>query len=427
MKLLLVILAFNLMILIHELGHFLMAKLFRVKVLEFSLFVGKKIWSRQYGDTVYSLRTIPIAAYVKMEGEEEHAEGMTSYSSKPIWQRVLIILGGPLANILSAVLAIAIVFSVRDVDITKIAHVEDESPAAISGLQVGDRVLSYNGKRTHTPSDFFMYAYFNKEEPVYLDIERNKERKSLVFAPQTNRRVYLMGAVFHTQKGTFVEEVTPGSPAMNEGILPGDEILTMNGQRVLDFAQIKDVIQSSEGNPIIIELMRGDDEIRLALTPRVHTEEMYLGLVFQRQKLSFFPAIRHAGIFVYSNVRNVGYTLNLLTSRKAKVTDMSGPLGIVAVMNSVVNRSVGFGDLALDLLDIFAIISIAIGATNLIPFPPLDGSKLVFLGIESVFKKPIPIKIEAGISMVGMTLLMLLALFVTYGDITKIFTGFFSK
>jgi regulator of sigma E protease len=415
------------MIIIHELGHFLFAKLFKVHVKEFSLFVGPKIWAKKYGETVYTLRTIPIAAYVKMEGEEEQSDRDDAYNKKPVWQRILIILGGPMANILSALVAIAIVFTLTSVDTTKISYIEEGSPAFEAGLLEGDRILSYDGRRTYTPTDFLIYSYFNRAEPVNLQVDRNGERRDLRFQPASDVKSYLMGASFVIDEGAIIQGITPQAPADLTGLKVGDEILSIDGQAVENIVDIRQNIAQGEGNPVEILVRRDlEEDFTVTLTPVEQLEEMVIGLRFSSEEMSFFPALKHSGYYVFSSVKNVGYTIRLLTSGKAKVTDMSGPIGIVATMNAVVSRSVGVKELAIDLLDIFAMISIAIGATNLIPFPPLDGSKLVFLGVEAIIRKPVPVQVEAAISMVGMALLLLLVVFITYADITKLFSGVFS-
>jgi len=427
LRLILVILAFNIMIIIHELGHFLFAKLFKVHVKEFSLFVGPKIWAKQYGETVYTLRTIPIAAYVKMEGEEEQSDREDAYNKKPVWQRILIILGGPMANILSALVAIAIVFSLTTVDTTKISFIENGSPADVAGLLEGDRIISYDGRRTYTPMDFLIYAYFDREKPVNLQIDRNGEKKELTFQPASNIKTYLIGASFSIDKGAVIQGINPGSPAQIEGLEIGDEILTIEGVEVENLVEIRQNIAKSQGSPVEILVRRGvEKEFSVTITPTEQIEDMVLGLRFSSEEMAFFPALKQAGYFVTSSVKNVGYTIRLLTTQKAKITDMSGPIGIVATMNAVVSKSEGLKELIIDLLDIFAMISIAIGATNLIPFPPLDGSKLVFLGVEAIIRRPVPIKVEAAISMVGMALLLLLVVFITYADLTKLISGVFS-
>lgn len=416
------------MIIIHELGHFLFARLFKVYVQEFSLFIGPKIWSKKFGDTVYSLRTIPIAAYVKMEGEEEYSESELAYNKKPVWQRALIVFGGPLANLLSAYLVLLVLFSIKPIDTTQIERIAEDSPAIQAGFQVGDEIIRYDGNKTYSPRDVFLLAYAERSEEAVVTVKRNEELITLNFKPIVDRKTYVMGAQFDVSgKKMLVLAATPNSPAAEAGLKPGDHILSIDGTEVFDILDIRDAVQKSNGNPMEIILERGQEQQTLQIKPVERNEQIYLGLGFTTKKLdNIFQAVGPSFTFVYSNVKNVVYTLQLLTSQKAQLTDLSGPVGIVANMNAVVSQSEGAKEVFVNLLDIFAFISIAIGATNLIPFPPLDGSKLVFLGIEGIIRRPVPVKVEALISTVGMTLLLALVFVVTFSDIRRVLTGFFN-
>lgn len=502
MRLILVLLAFNFIIMIHELGHFLFAKLFKVYVHEFSMFVGPKIWSKKIGETVYTLRTIPIAAYVKMEGEEQESDREDSFGKKKVWQRLLIILGGPLSNIASALLVIAIVFSFTAVDTTRIVNVDEGSPAYQAGLEPGDEIIRFAGRRIFTPADFSMDAYFNREIPVVLDIRRNEREKSVKFESKNayvigislgnyesniitsvpsefNEKGYdlksgdeivkvfqepventfdisskildsgkqnieitvqrlderfdimidrnLLGTLNFKEIGQAkILDVLQDSPAMEAGIKPGDIVTQINEESVSGFGDVVKMVNLFGQDSIDLSIIR-DDEIKvITVTPVEDEMNMYIGLQFARDEVGFASAIKHSGFFVYSNIRNVGYTINLLFTKQASISDMSGPIGIVAVMNAVVNQGIDIGEVLFSLLEIFSLISIAIGTFNLIPFPPLDGSKVVFLAFEAITNRAVPVKFEAALSMVGMTLLLILMAFVTYADLGRLMSGFFN-
>ena len=168
MNLLLAILAFNLIVIIHELGHFLVAKLADIKVLEFSLFVGPKLFSIKKGETTYSLRLIPMLAYVKMEGEEEYSESERAYNKKPVLTRAAVIAAGPLANIFTAVILLVILFSFTGYSTNKLSYVEENSPAYNASLREGDIIVKYDGKRIYQPADLiqFLYVYRGKTAEI---------------------------------------------------------------------------------------------------------------------------------------------------------------------------------------------------------------------------------------------------------------------
>lgn len=431
MRLILTIVAFNLMIIIHELGHFLVAKLLKVSVKEFSLFIGPKIFSRKFGETIYSLRTIPIVAYVKLEGEEESSESDNSFNKKPVWARALIILAGPLANIVTAIIAIALVFMLTGVDATLIAKVDKPSPAYEAGLRPGDRVVEYDGKSTYTRMDFLTYYYVNKGEPSNIKIERNTEVVDLSLVPIKNYKRYIIGVTFDTTKGTVISTVSKDSPAEKAGFVANDRIVKVENAEIKnDIDKLRGIVNDSKGKPMKMEVERpGKGLVTLTVEAQLEPKgvDFYSGLYFDTENLPFGATLKHSVLFAYSNIKNVGYTLKWLFTKDVGVKDMMGPIGIVDSMNQVAQSSVSLKETLINLMQIFAFISVAIGATNLIPFPALDGSKLVLLGIEAIRRKPIPVEKEAAISLVGLSILMGFAVFITYFDITRIINRVFSQ
>lgn len=330
-----------------------------------------------------------------------------------------------MANMLSALVAIAIVFTWTTVDTTRISSVEEGSPAYEAQLLEGDRILSFDGKRTFTPTDFLINAYFSQKETVPLEVDRGGERVELSFQPLRNYKTYVMGASFPPDTGTTVEELTPGFPAQEAGLKVGDRVIAVDDVAVSSIQEIRNQVNAKAGEPIelLVQRKTGEEE-RLSITPLENVQEMVLGFRFSMEEVSFLPALKHSVFYVWSGVKNVGVSLKLLTTGQAKTSDLSGPIGIVATMTEVVSQSVGVKELTVDLLDIFAMISIAIGATNLIPFPPLDGSKLVLLGVEAIIRRPVPMKVEAALSLVGMALLLVLVVMITISDIGKVITSF---
>src|SRR5665647_1562562 len=140
------IIAFSFLIFIHELGHFTVAKLCKIRVNEFSLFMGPKLFSFKKGETEYSLRLVPIGGYVKMEGEEENSDDERAYNRKPVWQRFLVIAAGPIMNIVVAILLIFLVYINGGYGINKVYDVQPLSPAAVAGIEKGDVIIGYDSK-----------------------------------------------------------------------------------------------------------------------------------------------------------------------------------------------------------------------------------------------------------------------------------------
>lgn len=428
MKFLLTILAFNLMIIIHEMGHFLVAKFFNVYVKEFSLFVGPKIFSKKIGETIYSLRTIPIAAYVKMEGEEELSESDRSYNKKAVWQRALIILAGPLANIVSAIVAIAIVFSMTGVDTLKVSRVEKGSPAELAGVKVGDRFVEYDGKSTYTTIDYLTYTNIRPGAEALVKVDRGGQIVPLTLKPLTEFKDFIIGCTFKDATTAKIEGLADDMPAKKAGLLVGDVITQIDDVKILAYDELKSAINLKKGETVKIVVNRNGAEIpAINVKPqeREFKQGVYVGLAFSMEEQKGFDIMKSAVLFGYSNTKNVPYTLKWLFTGDVKVNQLMGPVGIVASINSAVSESVDYKELFINLMGTFALISVAIGATNLVPFPALDGSKLVLLLLEGIRRKPIPVEKEAAISLAGLAVLMVFAIFVTYGDVNRLLTGFF--
>jgi len=183
MSIIIAILALNIIIIVHELGHFIAAKKMGIKVLEFSLFIGPKIISIQRGDTTYTLRLIPLIAYVKMEGEEDDSDSPAAFRNKSLTARMITIVSGPLANLMLAVIILTAVFSISGFATTEIGYVAENSPAEAAGIRKGDKIVSYDGKRTYLPIDVIQFIYISKGAPAEIEYEREGKRFSGTIEP----------------------------------------------------------------------------------------------------------------------------------------------------------------------------------------------------------------------------------------------------
>lgn len=430
MDLILSILAFNIIVIVHELGHFIVAKKTGIKVLEFSLFFGPKIFSIQRGETMYSLRLIPIMAYVKMEGEEEASDSETSFSSKPKHVRALTALGGPLANILLAMILFTAVFLSRGYPTTEISQVAPNTPATAAGLQKGDRIVSYDEKRTYLPDDVVQFLYVSKGTPAKVIYIRNGKSYNTTLKPVHHAAASAPKlGVSLGREGTvdsnIVSALSVGMPAEKAGLRAGDRIVGLNGQKVTTSTELVSIVEKNGLKPINVTIERANTQKSVKITPQeVKTQEWYeAGLAFSQKKGGLFESLGHSAVYGYSIMRNVVYSLTWLVTGKAKLSELMGPIGMVSTMTAVMQQAPNLADMLLNLVYFTAFISIAIGATNLIPFPMLDGGRIVLIGLEAVRGKPLSQEKEAYISMVGFVLIILLGIYAAYNDIVRLVTG----
>ena len=212
MYIIMAILGFSLLIIVHELGHFIMAKVNGIKVEEFSIGMGPEVFSKKGKETQYSLRLFPIGGYVKMLGEEEDVEDERSFSSKSPLRRITVILAGATMNIIFAIIAFSIIISNRGYTETTISKLEPDTPAIESGLQVGDKILTIDGARVFTTTDVSMCIQLSKGDSVDLVVDRNGEKENITVTPrlieQDGTQMYQIG--FHytpVENPTILESI----------------------------------------------------------------------------------------------------------------------------------------------------------------------------------------------------------------------------
>lgn len=430
MNIILAILAFNFIVIAHELGHFIVAKLSDIKVLEFSLFVGPKLFSIKRGETEYSLRLFPILAYVRMEGEEEESDNERAFNKKPLHIRAAVIAAGPLSNIIIAIVVLSIVFSITGFTTTKLDYVEADSPAYEASLQKDDIILKYDGKRVYHPMDVVQFVYVYKGKPAEVEVLRDGKKFTAYITPEVipERELYLIGVSVENINGELsnvISQVIPNSPAEAAGIMPGDKVVKLNDVSVSKKADIDNFMKENKANPVKMTIERNNSQIVLDITPYVEKipEQYYVGIEFEARKGNLFETVRNSISYAYSTIRSVVYSIGWLITGRAPLSQIMGPIGIVSEIGNVVEQGTTLADKLIYLLNIAAFISIAMGAMNLVPFPALDGNKLLLILVEVVRKKPIPPEKEAVISTIGFIILILLALFTVYNDTLRLIRG----
>jgi len=423
MQILIAILALSFLIIVHELGHFTVAKLSGVKVHEFSLFMGPKLLSFQRGETTYSIRLVPIGGYVRMEGEEQASEDSRAFNKKPIWIRSLVIAAGPIANLIIAFIIIFILTMWTGYDTSIIHTAEPGNVAYSAGLRSGDEVIKFSGKRVFSSSDIALFSYATKGKTVDLLVKRGDTTFPIKLTPEETPANYFMigisPKVGYGKDSNIVNYVADNSPASKSGMKVGDRIVKLDNIKVNEFKQIKKFLINSKGRTIKMTVQRGSKEKDLSITPipSGQPEQFDFGMDFNWEHGGIVTSLTHSVTSTFTIARTVYYSLVWLIERKISFKQVSGPVGIVNFIGKAVVAGPTLGDRIQDLLRITAFLSINVGLFNLVPFPALDGSKLLLLGIEKVRRKALPPEREAFISLIGFVLLIMLMLFATYNDI----------
>ena len=430
MNYILAFIAFNVIVIVHELGHFLAAKKFGIKVDEFSLFIGPKIWSTQRGETTYSIRLFPIMAYVKMEGEEEASASERAFNNKPRYARALTAFGGPLANLILAAILLTILFSIRGYETNEISKIGKDSPAAAAGLMEGDKITGYDGKSAFLPLDVMQFLYISKGKTADIEYVRNNVKYNKTIKPEIIPAYtkYMLGVGFLQENDTptnTISSLVPGYPAEMIGLRAGDKIVKLNNTDISTGIDIQNFFAENRDKEVSIKAIRNNAEINVSIVPKEDKipEQYILGLEFTVKSGNLWESFKGSAVFTYSIIRSVGYSLVWLITGQVQFSQMMGPIGMVSSIGTAVQQGPNLMAKLLYLLYTTGLMSVAIGATNLIPFPMLDGNRLLLIGMEAIRRKPLKPEKEAFISMVGFVLIILIAVYAAFNDIMRLING----
>ena len=399
---------------IHEFGHFLASKLLKVGVDEFSIGFGPKIVQKKFKGTMYSLRWLPLGGYCAIEGEEPSEDGVeseSSYQKKNAFEKIIILSMGVIFNFILALVVFLCVYLPGNVATTEIRSFSNDSVLLEAGLQEGDKIVSLNGKKVELYSQISNFELDNGVKDVQLQYERDGKINEVTVknAQTTEGKIGINFKVDENGESKNIVELTgAGTSAAKMGIKSGDIILSVDGISTPDAASVVETIKDKAGKEIKVQVQRGEEILDFNLTPEAK-EVFDLGIGSIATEKS---NLKYAFIETIENIKNiVGSYLDLFTG-KVSINNMSGIVGI----GEVVSKSQGI----INFFMLMAMISMAVGVANILPFPPLDGGKIFLVLIECVTRKKVSEKVELTVSYIGLGLLLLLTLFVTYKDIIRI-------
>lgn len=404
------------LIFIHEGGHFLVAKLCKVTVNEFAIGFGPTIWKSKNTKTKYALRLIPLGGFVSMEGEEERSEAEGSFSKTSIPRRIAIVLAGGIVNIIFGLVVYFCLVSAVGGNISqKIETVDPDYGAHQAGILPGDEVIRINGKRVHQKQDITDIMQESEGKQVSVQIKRNEQILEYMVEPKTiegkDTGIYL--GVEGENVTTEIVALYPNSPAEKQGIEVGDIILQVNGKEVgSDPYQVVTFISEAETNEILFTIKRKDEIKEIKVEAEISYTYL-LGVGFEKAEDNLVNNIYYGFWNTVDFSTSIIENLKMLFTGKVSTNQLTGPIGI----STMVAKTQGIEDF----IYLLALISLSLGVTNLLPFPPLDGGKVVIYLIEAIRRKPMKEKTEINIQMIGFAILIGLTIFVTYNDILRIF------
>lgn len=406
-----IIVLLGVLITIHELGHFIVAKLCDVKVNEFAIGFGPVIWKKQGKETKYTLRLIPLGGYNSMEGEDEASDDDRSFSKASIPKRMAIVFAGAIVNV---IFAIVIYFTLTALSGTYISNqveeVLDGYAAQTVGLQSGDKLIEGNGQKIKSKKDLNEVLEKSQGEEIKTKIERNGEIIEYSIKP-TELKSKVTG-IYLDEKCKIVA-VEKGSSSERQGIQANDKLIKVNGVDINEDRNIAlQEISKENTNNIMITVKRGEAEITIELVPD-YESSYYLGVNLKPAEDTFINRCINGGMQTQEFLLSIVDNLKQLFTGNVGVDQMMGPVGI--------SEAVAKTDGIRQFFEMMALISLSLGVTNLLPIPALDGGKILILIIEAIRRKPMKQEIEVNIQLLGFAILIALSLYVTYNDILRIF------
>jgi len=420
------------MILIHELGHFMAAKFFGVRVLVFSLGFGKRLFGFKRGDTDYRVSALPFGGFVKMAGDDpaEVREGHPGeFLARPRWQRFVVVVMGPAMNALLAVGLLTGLYRYHfqkpayQEQAARVGDVEPDSPAARVGVLPGDLIVRLDGVANPKWEDVEVKILTTVGEALPVELLRDGQTLKLSLTPQARGPSRVGDAGWFPYVPGTIEMVDPGLPASQLGLKLGDQIVGVEGRKVFFWPRLTYLIQSGNGREMELTIRREGKDFTVRVKPvlsEVSGEKMWrIGVGFRSnvvvQQLPWGKAITAS---LRDNLRNSLATFEVLRkilTRRMSARSLSGPIGIAQLSGEMYRAGIT------ELLMFVSFISLQLSIFNLLPIPILDGGVIFLLLIEGLMRRDLSLEVKERFAQVGIVFLLLLAVFVMYNDILKTF------
>ncbi len=423
------IITIGVLVLVHEFGHFIAAKLSGMKVDTFSVGFPPRAFGKKIGETDYCVSWIPIGGYVKIAGMIDESFDTDfinkppeprEFRSKPMYQRMIVISAGVIMNFLLTFLifyGINLANGKMFRDTTTVGYVDPNSPAEKVGFQNGDKLLSVNGKSLRNWEEIQTDLYLEDvSTSLSVQVDRGGQVSTMTIPKGAVKPDEQFG-IYPDHARTIINSVSAGSPAEKAGIGVGDEVVSVDGQKIGTGVQLINLVKERKGRELQLVVARGGMDKQLSVTPGpdgrigVGITTLYTGPV-QRYSYNVISAIP-AGFD-----QTVGATALLLKSIDAMITgqvsftkSIGGPIKIAQLATQ--SAEMGF----VSFLGFMALLSLWLAVLNILPFPALDGGHLAFLIYESVFRREVPAKVKLFAQQVGFAILLLFMAFVIYNDI----------
>lgn len=422
------------LVLTHELGHYLAAKLLGFGVEAFSIGMGPLLWQVRRGQEAFQIRWLPLGGFVKLVGEggeTQVPEGRTAREVFPLrkrWERFLVLVMGATFNILLAFLLFSGIArygmeeTVLKAEAPRVGWVIPGSPAQLAGIRSGDVVLNIDGHRVTNWSRAQEEILTLTQKPYSVRVARGGDELTFRLTPRVEK-------IFGQEVGdaglfpalpALVGGVAKDSAASEAGFLPGDEIVGLDGQAVAYWDQMQQSVAQGGPGPREFAVRRGGEVLTLSVVPRWNAQarRWMVGIEAQTTRWTQYPfpsCLKRGGTMVLEQSLLLYRTLKKLVTAKMGMSSLSGPLGIAYIAGQAAKASTPI----YDLLFLTASFSLQLGILNLLPIPVLDGGHIFILGIEGLVRRDLPERVKERLLQVGLGALLLLFAVILVLDVLK--------
>lgn len=437
------VLVLGVLILVHEWGHFIVARMFGVRVDVFSIGFGPRLFGWKRGATDYRVSAIPLGGYVRMAGQDPSEIDSNDQAPKPTgapdelmskkrWQRALISLAGPVVNLIFPFFLLTGYFTFYGEAYPKyednsvvIANLPKNSPLAKDGVTQGDRIVSVNGVANPTWGSVFSL----------LEKTRAAKRFQVVVEHQGTTRELTVGTTgmqtpellfgFPPEGPVVVDDVDPNLPAKSAGVKPGDVIQAVNGEPLKGWSAFVNAIQETEGKPTSLTVLRNGQPVTLQITPQKGKNELgetawmvgirrvQTKLEMSFRKVTFSQAMVRSGNLTWRGTLMVADVVGRLVSGKASPKELQSVVGIASMAGKAVQQ----GSYAV--VELMAVLSVNLGILNLLPIPILDGGNILLLLMEGIRRRDFSMAFKERFVQVGLVFLLILFAYVMYNDVMR--------
>jgi regulator of sigma E protease len=426
------------MVVVHEFGHFIVAKLCGVRVEAFSVGFGPRLFGVRYGDTDYKVCLLPLGGFVKMTGENPGDEPAMNdpgaFMAHPRWQRMLIGLAGPAANFVLAFVLMIFYFGfineVPDIKVTRIEWITPGSTADQAGLQAGDIIRRFDNLNDPDVSAFTDRINDVQNQTVSVTLERaGKTIETSVRVPgglKPNELELSPAGIFvqYESSPIGIEQISPGSPADQAGLKAHDAIAAVDGHAFHTVPTLLDYMKSGQGKAITLTVLRNGSELApITVHPFEQDGQWRLGFMpaqppdipVRIQPMKLPAAFDASKDFCGENSLMIVKVLQRLLTRKVSVKQLSGPVGIAVAAGQAAQAKEWYPKFGLA-----ASISLNLGILNLLPFPILDGGLILMLLVESLMRRDISLIVKERIYQAAFVVLVAFFAFIMFNDVSKL-------